>query len=620
MKRFLLFSFLTVLCALVGSAVETTDKLEAFPGAEGYGRYTTGGRGGKVYHVTTLEDTGKEGSFRWACERSGARTIVFDVSGTIMLTKELKLRNGNVTIAGQTAPGDGVCIANFPFVISAPNVIIRFMRFRLGNEALKINNKAHEGDGLGGMDSRNIIIDHCSVSWSIDECLSVYGSRDITVQWCIASHSLVNAGHSKGSHGYGGNWGGSGASYHHNFMTNHGSRTPRLGPRPGTQTDERMDLRNNVIHNYGGNAIYGGEGMNVNIVNNYFKPGKATSKPTRIAKIDARTFEYCFDKKAFAPELRAKTGISGITENSIVITSRKHGLIDLKITVPKTADAPARTVVCPVDFENKCIEFEGIKVNLTTNSWWPMVHKYGTFFIDGNVNPARPEVTADNWGKGVYNQMGTKECDYVYPGENNEVKESLKREAPLEFVYTTTHSAEDAYERVLEYAGASLHRDEYDKMLADECREGKTLFTAKGLIDSQDQVVYADGSKGWPKLESKEALPDTDGDGMPDEWEKANGLNPDNPDDGKEVSASGYTNLELYINSLVAHIMEGGNVGGTMLNGTAINGDSSGIEDTVIDSEKPAGNGRIYNLMGVEVKEPLYPGVYIRDGKKFIVR
>ncbi len=619
MKRILLFSFLTVLCALVGSAVETIDKLEAFPGAEGYGRYTTGGRGGKVYHVTTLEDNSNPGSFRWACSQSGKRTIVFDVSGTIMLKSELKMRNGDVTIAGQTAPGDGVCIANFPFVIAAQNVIIRFMRFRLGNEALKINNKAHEGDGLGGMDTRNIIIDHCSVSWSIDECLSVYGSHDITVQWCIASHSLVNSGHSKGSHGYGGNWGGSGASYHHNFMTNHGSRTPRLGPRPGTQTDERMDLRNNLIHNYGGNAIYGGEGMNVNIVNNYFKPGKATSKPQRIAKIDARTFKYCFDEDAFASELRVKTGISNLTKNNVAIVAKKHGLIDLKITVPKTAETSARTVVCPVDFENKTIDFEGIKVNLKVNSWWPMVHKYGTFFIDGNVNPTRPEVTADNWGKGVYNQMGSSECDFVYPGENNVVKESLKREAPLEFVYTTTHSAEDAYERVLEYSGACLNRDEYDKMLVDECREGKTLFTNNGLINSQDEVVYADGSTGWPKLESKDALVDTDGDGMPDEWEKANGLNPDNADDGMEVTSSGYTNLEVYLNSLVAHIMEGGNAGGTMLNGTAINGDSSGIEDTVIDSE-PVGNGRIYNLMGVEVKEPLRPGIYIRDGKKFIVR
>ena len=243
---------------------ESKEKQLAFPGAEGFGRYTTGGRGGTVYHVTTLEDTGEEGSFRWACNQKGPRTIIFDVSGTIYLTSPLRLSNGDVTIAGQTSPGGGICIADYPFSIGADNVIIRYMRFRCGNRHVD----EHEGDGLGGMDLNDVIIDHCSVSWSVDECLSVYGSRNLTVQWCIAAQSMVNAGHSKGSHGYGGNWGGSGASYHHNLIIHHTSRTPRLGPRPSTQTDERMDMRNNVIYNWGGNRCYGGEGMNVNIVNN----------------------------------------------------------------------------------------------------------------------------------------------------------------------------------------------------------------------------------------------------------------------------------------------------------------------------------------------------------------
>ena len=485
----------------------------AFPGAEGFGMYTTGGRGGTVYHVTTLEDTGSKGSLRYAINQKDTRTIVFDVSGTIHLTKELKIDRDNITIAGQTAPGDGICVADYPVVISANNVIIRFMRFRLGNKEVA----NHEGDGLGGTDNENIIIDHCSVSWSIDECLSVYGSKNTTVQWCIASQSLRNSGHEKGAHGYGGNWGGSGASYHHNLLAHHDSRAPRLGPRPGTQLDERMDMRNNVIYNWAGNGCYGGENMNVNIVNNYYKPGpatatKGTATQQRIAKIGIRTTEYCTEEDG------------------------------------------------------------------SHNEWYPSLHKWGTFYVNGNVNASHPEVTNDNWKYGIYNQFdNNSKLDNML---TDEAKENMRLDAPITFTNVTTHSADMAYERVLAYAGASLHRDWVDELIVNDTRNGSASCTGTsadtkklpGIIDSQDDLKQAFPDAGadwsaWPELASEPAPADTDGDGMPDEWEDANGLDKNNAADGKTIGADGYSNLERYMNSLVQDIMDGGNEGGTMLSG-----------------------------------------------------
>ena len=543
-------SLFIVLALLIALHAVAQDKTPAFPGAEGFGMYTTGGRGGDVYHVTTLEDGTQEGTFRWACNKSGARTIVFDVSGTIFLKSELKIKNGNVTIAGQTAPGDGICIANFPFVIACKNIIIRYIRFRLGNEALKENNKAHEGDGLGGMDSQNIIIDHCSVSWSIDECLSVYGSKDITVQWCIVSQSLNNAGHSKGAHGYGGNWGGSGASYHHNLMAHHISRTPRLGPRPGTQTDERMDMRNNVIYNWIDNGCYGGEGMNVNIVNNYYKPGpetKSGTKGMRIASPGIRTTEYT-----------------------------KH------------------------DTDNP-------------NQWDVMWHVWGDYYVDGNVNSKYSQVTDDNWTYGIYNQIDNSKVDYTF---TEETKDTMRMEYPIDYAPVTTHTAEIAFEKVLEYAGASLHRDNLDETIVSDTRNGETTYTGKdcklGIINSQDDLKPADAGddwSAWPELKSETAPTDTDGDGIPDEWEKANGLNPKDAADGKQTNADGYTNLEVYMNSLVADITERQNEGGINMSGK-----ETAIKQPRITNSP---NNRIYNLNGMQVKNPKR-GIYIYNNKKYI--
>ena len=478
-------------------ATMAEEKLPAFPGAEGFGKYTTGGRGGKVYHVTNLNDSGT-GSLRWANSQPGPRTIVFDVSGTIFLKSALKIAN-NTTLAGQTAPGDGICVADYPLTLGS-NVICRYMRFRLGNREVA----HHEGDGLGSMDENHIIVDHCSVSWSIDECLSVYGGRNLTVQWSITAQSLVNSGHSKGSHGYGGNWGGAGASFHHNLIAHHTSRTPRLGPRQGTQTDERMDMRNNVIYNWGGNGCYGGEGMKVNIVNNYYKPGPATLNRSttiqqRIAGIGIRTTSYC-----------------------------------------KNDDG-------------------------TWNGWYPMWHVWGKYYVVGNKNSRHSNVTNDNWTYGMYNQITNGSgVDNTY---TQATKDTMRIDEPIRFVAVTTHTADKAYEQVLQYVGASLHRDALDEIIVSDVDKGTATFTGsgndQGFINSQEDVKSKIPTM-WPELKQETAKADTDGDGMPDEWETANGLNPNDATDGNLTDDIGYTNLENYMNSLVADITASQNEGGEL--------------------------------------------------------
>lgn len=508
MKIKLLSTLLLALGLMVSTADTYAQQREAFPGAEGYGRLTTGGRGGKVYHVTNLEDSG-EGSFRAAVEASGTRTIVFDVSGTIFLKSPLTLKNGNVTIAGQTAPGDGVCVADYPFSISANNVIIRFMRFRLGsNHATETD--ADGWDGLGATDKKNIIVDHCSVSWSIDECLSFVGCENTTVQWCIVAQSLVNSGHSKGAHGYGGNWGGVKSSYHHNLMAHHVSRCPRLGPRYTTQDRELIDIRNNVFYNYAGEGCYGGEAQKANLVNNYYKPGPGnkylSSNPTKAMRIAA----------------------IGIRTNSYIKTYPDYK---------------------------------------------PTLHVVGTYYINDNLNYEKADVRKDNWTNGVYNQITWSDWDDVAntTDKRNQVKNDMRQDFPHEFVYTTTHETGAVLNKVLENVGASLSRDEHDATMVEECRSNKAASTGsgldKGFINKNSDVKLASGNI-WPELKSLPAPTDTDRDGMPDEWETANGLNPNDATDGAKVTADGYTNLEHYMNSLVQHIMDAGNKEGKLLTGT----------------------------------------------------
>lgn len=481
----------------------------AFPGAEGHGKNTVGGRGGKVYHVTSLEDDGTEGTLRWALGQNGPKTIVFDVAGTIHLKSDLKTQKDYLTIAGQTSPG-GICIADYQFWINSNDVIVRFLRFRPGDAG------GAEPDGLGGMDKKNIIIDHCSVSWSVDECLSVYGMENSTVQWCLAGLALHNSTHGKGSHGYGGNWGGNKASYHHNMIAHCKSRVPRLGPRHTTQENEYVDIRNNVFYNWSGEGCYGGENQHVNIVNNFYKPGPATNSSGtsnrtryRIAKIGVRTTSYCQDKDG------------------------------------------------------------------SWNAWKPSLHKWGTFHIEGNKVDGNAEVTADNWTKGVYEQQDNNDkVDYLW---TDDVKAAIKAAAPvLDANGVTTHAADGAYAQVLRYAGACNYRDAIDNLIVKDVQDGSASCSAAsnsaglGYINTPKDVLSAlpelNGNP-YPGLKADTSIDttDTDGDGMPDDFEREFGLNPDDAADGNTRTLDpdmNYTNLEMYLHYLVRDIVNRQTEGG----------------------------------------------------------
>ncbi|MBO6013104.1 MAG: pectate lyase [Bacteroidales bacterium] len=589
MKRlfFSLFCVWLTMASCSAFAAETATPVPAFPGAEGFGRYTTGGRGGKVYHVTTLEDTGEAGSLRYAINQKGARIIVFDVCGTIYLNSELAIKNDNITIAGQTAPGDGICIADWPFKISANNVIIRYMRFRLGNRHVD----QHEGDGLGSMDKNNIIVDHCSVSWSIDECCSVYGGKNITVQWSIVSQSLVNSGHSKGDHGYGGNWGGAGCTYAHNLLLHHTSRTPRLGPRPGTQTDERLDLRNNVIYNWSGNGCYGGEGMNVNIVNNYYKPGPATTNATvarRIASPGIRTTSYC-----------------------------------------KNSDG-------------------------SWNQWYAMWHVWGDYYVVGNYNPKYADVTNDNWTYGIYNQISNSSVDNTYTQATKDtLKSDTPLPFPYVTTWSATDAYEKVLSYAgcckPRYAlngtsGYTLKHDALDSIMIADTRSGSATFTgdktssgkalAQGFINSQNDVVCDVLPNAWPdlrasELEKERASVDTDKDGIPDYYESlywsGDDVNPNDP--CTKNGYTQYTNMDYYLHMIVyarvtryisAEYTTGDYAGNCEALGDEteryVYGSSSALPATLADAS--AADPTCYTLYGMPVAKPQPGQVYICNNKK----
>ena len=509
-----LFTAIMMCFVAIGMNAQFTSA-PAFPGAEGFGRYVTGGRGGKIVHVTNLNDSGT-GSFRAAVNGDAKKIVVFDVGGVIALNSDLVI-GANTTILGQTAPSPGITV-RYRTVRPKGNSIIRFMRFRRGQEK-------DVDDGADAMWQRNItglIIDHCSFSWSIDEVASFYDNNNFTMQWCTLGESLNNAGHGKGAHGYGGIWGGKLASFHHNLICHVNNRSPRFcGARydwtgytdnalydeykwENAVQAENVDLRNCVVYNCG-NGCYGGPGGGqINMVNNYFKTGPA------------------------ATTNRFTTVSYGDSGNSS--------------GYPK---------------------------------YWTMTSRY---YINGNVMYNNSSATNNNWNainydssvptlNGVrytYDENHYYGSDKTYTQVNSKDALPIKLEAPIATGSVTTHTAATAFDKVLTYAGASLMQDDVDKRYFTEARNGTATYTGsvtgkKGRIDLVSDVNgYTEATFGTG---SRVSDFDADNDGIADAWETANGLNPADASDALTYTLDPkgyYTNLEVYANNLVETIMKEG--------------------------------------------------------------
>ena len=251
----------------------------AFPGAQGFGANTPGGRGGRVIFVTNLNDSGP-GSLRAACDADGPRTVIFRVSGLISLASPITVKNPFLTIAGQTAPGDGICLRNFTFNIATHDVVVRYLRSRLGDLS------AQESDSITLVSgAHDVVLDHCSATWSIDESLSLAGNvSNVTIQWCLIGNALNHSKHAKGDHGYGSLSRANGpVTWHHNLWVHNNSRNPRLGDNYGRPPFPTFDVRNNVMYDYGEICSGLTQGvLKVNYVGNYIRPGPSSRATTPI--------------------------------------------------------------------------------------------------------------------------------------------------------------------------------------------------------------------------------------------------------------------------------------------------------------------------------------------------
>ena len=456
-------------------------KIPAFPGAYGGGEFSFGGRGGKVITVTNLNDNGP-GSFRDACEQGGARIIVFNVAGIIRLKTPVIIRAPYITIAGQTAPGDGVCIAGESVWMNTHDVVIRHMRFRRGE-----TNVGRRDDALGGNPIGNVIIDHCSCSWGLDENISVYrhmynpgeGYKEeklptvnVTVQNTISAKALDTYNHAFGS-----TMGGENCTFMRNLWASNAGRNPSIG------WNGVFNFVNNVIYNWVHRSVDGGDYRALyNIINNYYKPGPLTPKDSPVGH---------------------------------------------RIVKPESGRSK-------LDFL-----------------------AFGRVYCNGNIVEGNERVTKNNWDGGVQIEEQPNTDGYTA---------SMKWDEPMPMAAIPIVSAKEAYTIVLDNAGATLpKRDIVDERIIQEVKTEKPYYV-EGLdpasfyqfkyrrlpADSYKKGIITDISQvgGYPEYKGT-PYKDTDSDGMPDAWEKAHGLNPNDASDAlKDCSGDGYTNIEKYINGI----------------------------------------------------------------------
>lgn len=511
--------------AVFSKLLNYQDDLIAFPGCEGYGRFTTGGRmvdsrGSKVYYVTRLDDSDEEGTFRWAVNTGDdtPRTVLFKVAGTIYLTRNVDVKS-NTTIAGQTAPAGGICLAGYRVKLGS-NIIIRHIRFRAGD----LPNKSMSPLGVENVE--NVVLDHCSFGWSMEENLTLYDNNNTTTQWCIFAEGLYNSRNDKGARAYGAQWGGKRSTMHHCLFANNNSRSPRFnGVRPENHDRQAInEFTNNVIYNWGSpNAIYGGENSaggatdynRVYMINNYYRPGPATKDAT-----SSRRY-WC----------SASGEMSGVGQ--WYLNGNKFEL--------GSKWAPSSNIWSDTELQ---------KVN--SNNY------YG--FVANDASRAM-----NFWS--------------LSPSQALADKALLTEPVAGELSYTTYESADAAYQKVVTQAGASLPRyDEVDaRVLAEAAGTRDPQFGGDrgnklGIIDSPDDITLnqhddfaalyeGDEAKDnkeidvtcYPRLQGDsydEQVIDTDGDGLPDDYETANGLNPNDGSDGQRLTASGYSNLEIFLNGV----------------------------------------------------------------------